>query len=313
MTYQERALVLVEEFLPYMLKEETICSLAIERIRVELEELGEDKPSEPRLRQAWNYYHTAKEIYSIALKGAGKEEIITEPLILWAYEKLWEGFNVPKGYRDTEMTIMGARFEPPRPEVVPKLMKRIIEYLKSCRLPPVRKGAVFHLLFEVIHPFTDGNGRLGRILLNAILIEGGLLNIAFRDRDSYISALRSAEEGAVVVVDKLARGRKLTGEQITETVLEYGDVEEFEELVRRELLHSLEVYAREKEILLTPSQVAQLLGFKNTDYVRVLVHRGVLTGVKMRNFWYVPLSEAIAYAKKRNMGVEKLVRLLELH
>jgi len=237
MTYQEG--VLVEKLLPYILREETIHSLAIERVRVEFEELGEEVPSEPRLRQAWNYYHTAKEIYSLALKGAGGDEVITEPLILWGYDKLWEGFMVPKGYRDVEMSIVGARFEPPRPEVVPRIMKRIVDYLKSCELPPVRKGVVFHLLFEVIHPFADGNGRLGRILMNAILIEGGFLNVAFRDRDSYVSALRSAEEGAVVVVDKLARGRKLTDEQITETVLEYGDVERFEELVRRDSSLSL--------------------------------------------------------------------------
>jgi len=296
MTYQG------EEFLPYLLKEETVCSLAIERVRVDMEELGEEAPEDPRLKQAWNYYHTVKEVYSLAMKSAGKEKVITEALILWTYEKLWEGFNVPKGYRDTEMTLFGARFEPPRPEAVPMLMERIIKWLKNSDLPPVRKGAIFHLLFEVVHPFVDGNGRVGRILMNAILIEGGLLNVAFRDRDSYISALREAEEGAVIVVDKLSRGRRLSDEQITGTILEYGNVEKFEKLISKELLHSLKVYAREKDVLLTPEQVAQLLGFKNRDYVRVLIHRGVLAGRKAGKEWRVPLSEVLSYTERKVSG-----------
>ena len=85
-------------------------------------------------------------------------------------------------------------------------MERSIE-VNNSKLDPVRKSAVFHLLFEVIHPFTDGNGRVGRILMNAVLIEGRLMNVAFRNREEYIGALRNAEEGAVVVVDKLSRGR----------------------------------------------------------------------------------------------------------
>jgi len=189
-------------------------------------------------------------------------------------------------------------------------MERIVRWLKNSNLPPVRKGAVFHILFEVVHPFPDGNGRLGRILLNAVLVEGGLINVAFRDRDAYISALREAEEGAVVVVDKLARGRKLTDEQITDTVLEYGKVEVFEKLIAKELLHSLKVYAREKDVLLTPSQVAQLLGFKNKDYVRVLINRGALVGKKVKGSWYVPLSEVISYGERKGIAeVEELTKL----
>ncbi len=301
MAYQREPFVLAEEFFPYLLEEETECSLAIEQVRVQMDELGEKVPKDPRLRQAWNYYRTAKEVYSLALKGAGKEEVITEPLVLWVYEKLWEGFSVPKGYRDTDMVISGARFEPPRPEVVPKVMGRVLEWLRNSELEPVRKSAVFHLLFEVVHPFTDGNGRVGRILMNAVLIEGGLINVAFRDRERYIEALREAEEGAVVVVDKLSRGRKLTDGQITDTVLEYGEVGVFEGLIRKEMLHSLKVYGRKKDVLLTPYQVAQLLGFKSKDYVRVLINRGTLVGKKVGRTWFVPLSEVISYVERKDL------------
>ena len=299
MAYHENALVLAEEYMPYLLKEDTVCSLAIERIRVNIEDIGEEKPEDPSLRQAWNYYTTAKEVYSLALKSVGTEEIITEPVILWIYEKLWEGFNVPAGYRDTDMTIPGARFEPPRFEAVPLTMDRILKWLKRSTLEPIRKSAIFHLLFEVIHPFVDGNGRVGRILLNALLIEGGLLNVAFRDREKYIRALRQAEEGAVVVIDKLARGRRLTDSEITGTVIEYGDLEAFEGLIRSELLYSLRVYARDQEIFLTPFQAAQLLGLKNKDYIRVLINRGARVGIKVGGSWRIPLAEVLNYAERR--------------
>ena len=299
MPYQNNALVLAEEYLPYLLKEDTVCSLAIERIRVSIEEIGDKKPEDPSLRQAWNYYNTAKELYSLAIKSGGREEVITEPIVLWTYEKLWEGFNFPKGYRDTDMTIPGARFEPPRYEAVPVIMGRVLRWLKNSTLEPVRKSAIFHLLFEVVHPFMDGNGRLGRILLNTILIEGGLLNVAFRSRERYINALRKAEEGAVIVIEKLARGRKLSDSEITDTVLEYGDLEALERLIRSELLHSLRVYARNQDILLTPSQAAQLLGIKNKDYIRVLINRGALAGKKVGGSWLVPLAEVLNYAERR--------------
>ena len=72
-----------------------------------------------------------------------------------------EGFEVSKGYRTSDMVIFGAKFEPPRPEVIPTLMDRIIDWLNSNSLDAISKANCFHLLFEVLHPFEDGNGRVG--------------------------------------------------------------------------------------------------------------------------------------------------------
>ncbi len=312
MAYQEKVIVLLEEFMDYLLAEETVCSLAIEKVKVELEELREGLKEEPRLRQAWNYYRTAEDLYSLAIKGDGRGEIINQPVLLWTYEKLWKGFNLPKGYRTTHMTIFGAKFEPPPPGSLTAVMRRILLWLKGVSLDPIRKASIFHILFEVIHPFVDGNGRIGRILMNALLIEGGLLNVAFRNREDYIKALRESEEGAVVVVEKLARGRKLTNEQITRTVIELGNTESFENLIRSELLYSLRVYAGEKNIMLAPEQASQLLGYKNADYIRVLINRGLLKGVKKNGKWRVHLRDLIDFAEKRKeIRAESLVPLVK--
>lgn len=60
------------------------------------------------------------------------------------------------------------------------------------RYPPLLLAAVVHNQFEVIHPFQDGNGRIGRLILNSILIKNGMppVNITFGRRGLYYKAIR---------------------------------------------------------------------------------------------------------------------------
>ena len=78
-------------------------------------------------------------------------------------------------YRRIPVRIMGAKYEPPQPNLVPAQMERHItrheEMTKT--MHPVEQVALFHLLFEEIHPFIDGNGRTGRLLLNFELRSAG--------------------------------------------------------------------------------------------------------------------------------------------
>jgi Fic family protein len=61
---------------------------------------------------------------------------------------------------------------------------------------PVERAAVFHVRFEQIHPFEDGNGPLGRLAMNLLLHQSGypMLNIRFSKRRSYFHALERANE-----------------------------------------------------------------------------------------------------------------------
>jgi Fic family protein len=73
-------------------------------------------------------------------------------------------------------TIMTAEFVPPPPEDVDRLMSDLEKFIHaSDKFPPLIKLALIHAQFETIHPFLDGNGRLGRLLITFLLVHWNLL------------------------------------------------------------------------------------------------------------------------------------------
>jgi Fic family protein len=96
-----------------------------------------------------------------------------------------------------------ARFVPPPPEMVRGLLEDLCRYIEmETDIPALVRLAVIHYQFEAIHPFLDGNGRLGRLLMPLILGTWGALDIPllylseyFEDhRDEYIDALYAVSQ-----------------------------------------------------------------------------------------------------------------------
>jgi Fic family protein len=89
----------------------------------------------------------------------------------------------PGAFRRSQNWIGGTRpgnalFVPPPPQHVLDLMSNLEAFLHetgSC-LPPLIKAGLAHVQFETIHPFLDGNGRLGRLLITLYLCEQGILD-----------------------------------------------------------------------------------------------------------------------------------------
>ena len=93
-------------------------------------------------------------------------------------------------YRRIPVRIMGAYHEPTQPYLVAPQMEQLVAEFANTKLHPIEAAALFHLKFEGIHPFIDGNGRTGRLILNFTLMQHGYppINVKFADRKRYYEA-----------------------------------------------------------------------------------------------------------------------------
>lgn len=99
--------------------------------------------------------------------------------------------------RKHQVAISGSKFMPPSPvEISPMLSDFINWYNKNKeRIHPVELAALAHLKFVTIHPFTDGNGRISRLIMNFILNKKGypMFDILYEGRNSYYNALERSQ------------------------------------------------------------------------------------------------------------------------
>jgi fic family protein len=93
-------------------------------------------------------------------------------------------------YRRVPVRIMGAQHEPVQPYFIEPKMEQLLYDFAASTEHIVTKLARFHIEFEGIHPFIDGNGRTGRLLVNLELMKSGFppIDIKFTDRIAYYNA-----------------------------------------------------------------------------------------------------------------------------
>ena len=95
-------------------------------------------------------------------------------------------------FRRIPVRIMGAFHEPPRPYMVEPMMNELLVNHRQSKdkMHLVEAVALFHLDFEGIHPFIDGNGSTGRLLINLELMQHGYpaIDVKFSDRRKYYQA-----------------------------------------------------------------------------------------------------------------------------
>jgi Fic family protein len=127
-----------------------------------------------------------------------KKDLSMQAVLHW-HAKLFENTKpeIAGRIRKHQVAISGSKFMPPFPaEVYPLLQEFFRWYDKSKKnLHPVELSALVHLKFVTIHPFSDGNGRTTRLMMNFVLKKNGfpLLNIPYEKRSSYYNALERSQ------------------------------------------------------------------------------------------------------------------------
>ena len=122
---------------------------------------------------------------------------INKRLILGLHEILKKDVAEDAGrFRDAQVHV--GSFIPIKASMVESEINNVISrYKKNKKLHPLELAAVFHCDFERIHPFFDGNGRVGRLLLNFILLKNNypVVIIQNKNKRRYYNALRRADDG----------------------------------------------------------------------------------------------------------------------
>jgi Fic family protein len=102
-------------------------------------------------------------------------------------------------YRDIRVMIHGSAWTPPPPDEVHGLMEKVFQMYRNHKdnWHPLELGAVAHVKIAQIHPFTDGNGRVARLVMNWVLTRSGypLFYIEDRDKKNYYRAIEAADGG----------------------------------------------------------------------------------------------------------------------
>ncbi len=135
--------------------------------------------------------------YMLRYKGDITKEFILELHKLVIKNTLKENLIPQIGkYRDLQVYIHGRDWLPPKPKGVPKEMKNLLSWytLNKNKLHPLVIASYFHVAFETIHPFVDGNGRVGRLLMNFILHKNKypMINIPNKIKFRYYGSLKIA-------------------------------------------------------------------------------------------------------------------------
>jgi Fic family protein len=181
-------------------------------------------------------------------------------------------------WRRVPVRILGASVAPPSAAQVPECMQQWVDWIgvdgEGQHYDPITRAAIAHHGFEAVHPFEDGNGRVGRLLLGLMLMRAGYPPAVIRQdwRLAYLAALDAANaNNHQPIVNVIARAVE---ESLEITLAACADVPPAKALPLRELA------------LLTGIEV---------DYLGWLARAGRIAAVKRAGRWYSTAEAVAAY------------------
>ncbi len=155
-------------------------------------------PKNKTLREIYDLKNTQKVFFELLEK---LNEKIDHNLICKVHGKLLKDIDSRKGYRRKDVRLRKVKFKStPAPYVLTD-MKILLKWFKENekRLHPLVLASIFHHKLEKIHPFMDGNGRTGRMLMNYILMQKNYPPIILRkkNRPQYLEKLNKADKSGL--------------------------------------------------------------------------------------------------------------------
>ena len=210
-----------------------------------------------------------------------KNEEITLKTVLELHEDVFRGILYDAGqWRRVNVRIVGARFTPPRMEkVVPEMTTWLEEYRRRDieGADPIELAAWMHFQFEHVHPLSDGNGRVGRLLLNLHMLKHNWppVHILPITREEYLSALEAGETDLSPLVRFL------------------------EKLLASSILDLLDQVGTKDDELISLKKAADFAGHSE-KYLALRCKQGELPGVQTSKAWKTSRRAIEIYAK--NVG-----------
>lgn len=184
-------------------------------------------------------------------------------------------------YRKTDVFIAGSDHKPPSALEVPTKMNELITWAKKHhnKMEAVEFAALFHHKFVEIHPFQDGNGRTGRLLMNIFLMQAGypLTIIQNNDRKKYYRVLALADQGSFKALVNFI------GQAVLRSLTIYLDAI---------------VPAKQKEGLITLAEATKYCSYSQA-YLGKLAKEGKLEAVKLKRNWMTTKEAVERYVKNQ--------------
>jgi len=306
-----------------LFKDEIRNSIAIEGVFANRKELLDvldrhKRTSDEKTAAILGYFEAASTLYEYAnnlyIEGEFSvrvSDIRQTHTLLMRYEKQAGIYKGDLGeYRQETVVVARSAFTPLDSSFIRDFMQVYVKWINKKIADPefnkIKLAALAHILFETVHPFRDGNGRAGRIMLSFVLIGCGFINITIKgtqqqERDRYYTAMEEGDDAFEEMLREIENGRKITTELI-DTYAEKSYTDKLEGLITRGLRESLHRLTKTEYISPDPDTVLPLRDaarFYNysQDYLRNLINKGKLPGIRRGKLWYVRIRDLEQYIK----------------
>jgi len=304
-----------------LFKDEIRNSIAIEGVFANRKELLDvleknKRADSEKTAAILGYFEAASNMYEYAHNQYKENEFVLRisdikqiHTILMKYEKEVGTYNGDLGeFRRGDIEVAQATFKPIDAFYVREAMKSFVKWvnmkLDDKAADYSTLSAASHVWFETIHPFRDGNGRVGRILLSYILIGSGFVNIAIKgiskdDREKYYNALERYDECFEKIHKFIEKGEKLSTKDI-EGYLQGVDFLKFKDMIINRLEEAVKRLKHSRDVSFKQDAVISLRDLAwafnySQDYLRNLINRGNLKAHKRGKLWHVRVRDMQKY------------------